>query len=80
MGDLGATSILKPLNAKLGLECFTLGGTAGDQVSVLFDKRCVDASVLSRLETNPPAGLYGAPAGRQKTVVKNPETLKKLMI
>jgi hypothetical protein len=72
--------VLKPLNAKLGQECFSLGAIAGDQVSVVFDKRCADASVLSRLETNPPAGLYGAPAGRQKTVVKNPETLKKLMI
>ena len=79
-GDAVAIGVLKPLNAKLGLECFTLGGIAGDQVSVVFDKRCADASVLSRLETNPPAGLYGAPAGRQKTVVKNPETLRKLMI
>jgi hypothetical protein len=78
--DAVATGVLKPLNAKLGLECFTLGGIAGDQVTVLFDKRCADASVLSRLETNPPAGLYGAPPGRQKTVVKNPETLRKLMI
>jgi len=80
VGDAVAIGVLKPLNAKLGLECFTLGGIAGDQVSVVFDKRCADASVLSRLETNPPAGLYGAPAGRQKTVVKNPETLRKLMI
>ena len=79
-GDLIATGVLKPLNAKLGLACFSLGGIAGDQVTAVFDKRCADASVLSRLETNPPAGLYGAPAGRQKTVVKNPETLKKLMI
>jgi serine/threonine protein kinase len=79
-GDLIAMAVLKPLNAKLGLECFSLGGIAGDQVTAVFDKRCADASVLSRLETNPPAGLYGAPAGRQKTVVKNPETLKKLMI
>ena len=80
VGDAVAVGVLKPLNTKLGLECFTLGGIAGDQVSVVFDKRCADASVLSRLETNPPAGLYGAPAGRQKTVVKNPETLRKLMI
>ena len=36
--------------------------------------------MISRLETNPPAGLYRAPASRQKSVVKNPETLKKLMI
>jgi serine/threonine-protein kinase len=80
VGDLVAMEVLKPLNAKLGLTCFSLGSIAGDQVSVVFDKRCADASVLSRLETNPPAGLYGAPAGRQKTVVKNPETLRKLMI
>ena len=80
VGDLVASGVLKPLNAKLGLACFSLGAVAGDQVSVIFDKRCADPSVLSRLETNPPAGLYGAPAGRQKTVVKNPETLKKLMI
>jgi len=80
VGDLVAMGVLKPLNAKLGMTCFSLGGIAGDQVSVVFDKRCADASVLSRLETNPPAGLYGAPAGRQKTVVKNPETLRKLMI
>jgi eukaryotic-like serine/threonine-protein kinase len=80
VGDLVAMGVLKPLNAKLGLACFSLGGIAGDQVSVVFDTRCADASVLLRLETNPPAGLYGAPAGRQKTVVKNPETLRKLMI
>ena len=80
VGDLVAMGVLKPLNAKLGLTCFSLGGISGEQVSVMFDKRCADASILSRLETNPPAGLYGAPAGRQKTVVKNPETLRKLMI
>ena len=73
-------AVLKPLNAKLGQACFSLGGVDGDQVSIVFDKRCADAAVLSRLETNPPAGLYGAPASRQKSVVKNPETLKKLMI
>jgi len=36
--------------------------------------------VLSRLETNPPAALYGAPLSRQKAVIKDPEALKKLMI
>ena len=77
-GDLVANGVLKPLNAKLGQACFVLGGSSGDQVSVAFDKRCADASVLSRLESNPPAGLYGAPPGRQKTVTKNPETLRKL--
>ena len=79
-GDLVANGVLKPLNAKLGQACFALGAVSGERVSVTFDKRCADASVLSRLETNPPAGLYGAPLGRQKTVIKNPETLRKLTI
>jgi hypothetical protein len=49
-------------------------------VGIVFDKRCADASVLNRLETNPPASLYGAPPARQKAVIKNPETLRKLTI
>jgi eukaryotic-like serine/threonine-protein kinase len=80
VSDLVASGVLKPLNAQLGQACFLLGTVTGDRVVVTFDARCSDASVLSRLETNPPAGLYGAPSGRQKAVVKDPEMLKKLMI
>jgi tRNA A-37 threonylcarbamoyl transferase component Bud32 len=79
-GDLVSLAVLKPLNAKLGQTCFSLGAVAGAQVAVVFDKRCRDAAVLSRIETNPPAGLYGAPPSRQKSVIKNPEMLRKLMI
>jgi hypothetical protein len=79
-GDLVAAGVLAPLNAKLGQACFSLGAAAGEKVSAVFDKRCADAAVLNRLETNPPAGLYGAPAARQKTVIKNPETLRKLTV
>jgi hypothetical protein len=75
-----ANGILKPLNAKLGQACFALGAVNGAQVAVAFDPRCAEASVLNSLETNPPASLYGAPPGRQKTVIKNPETLRKLVI
>jgi len=78
--DIVAATILKPLNAKLGQACFTVGAVAGDDVAVVFDPRCTDATVLARLDTNPPASLYGAPAARQKAVIKNAETLKKLMI
>jgi hypothetical protein len=78
--ELVASAVLKPLNAKLGEACFTLGSVNAEQVTVAFDKRCTDVAVLNRLETNPPAGLYGAPPGRQKTVIKNPETLRKLSI
>jgi serine/threonine-protein kinase len=77
-GDLVTSAVLKPLNAKLGQACFTLGSVSAEQVAVRFDARCAEPSVLSRLETNPPAGLYGSSPGRQKTVVKNPELLRKL--
>jgi eukaryotic-like serine/threonine-protein kinase len=80
VSDLVASGVLKPLNAQLGQACFSLGAATGERVVVSFDPSCSDASVLSRLETNPPAGLYGAPSGRQKAVVKDPEMLKKLMI
>jgi serine/threonine-protein kinase len=79
-GDLVAAGILKPLNAKLGQACFSLGAVNADQVTVLFDKRCASPEVLNRLETNPPAGLYGAPPGRQKTVIRNPDLLRKITI
>src|ERR1700738_2362419 len=77
VGDLVAMGVLKPLNAKLGMTCFNLGGIVGDRGALVFTRRGAVAPVLSRRETTPPAGLYGAPAGRQKTVVKNPETLRK---
>jgi serine/threonine-protein kinase len=76
-GDVVA-AILKPLNAKLGQPCFSVASVAGDTVNVAFDKACAQSGVLSRLETNPPAGLYGAPPERQKGVIKDPGTLKKL--
>jgi serine/threonine-protein kinase len=79
-GDIVAQELLPPLNAKLGQQCFALGATAGDQVTVKFDASCADASVLGRLETNPPAGLYNAPPARQKAVVANPDTRRKLML
>ena len=63
-----------------GRACFSLGRVAGDEVDVAFDKACADAAVMARLETNPPAGLYGAPPGRQRDVVRDAETLRKLAI
>jgi serine/threonine-protein kinase len=80
VGDLVASGVLKPLNAQLGDACFSLGPVTGHKVVVLFDAKCRDAAVLARLETNPPAALYGAPLSRQKAVIKDPEALKKLMI
>jgi eukaryotic-like serine/threonine-protein kinase len=78
--ELVAEAILKPLNAKLGKQCFNLTSSAGSEVSVGFEKLCADPAILGRLDTLPPAALFAAPPARQKSVVKNPEVLKKLTI
>ena len=79
-GDLVAGGVIAPVNAKLGQACLSPGAVAGDEVQLTFDQRCADPAVLSRLETHPPAGLYNAPPSRQKSVISNPETLRKLTI
>jgi serine/threonine-protein kinase len=78
--DLVAAAVLKPLNAKLGQTCFSLGATSGEQVAVTFEAACSDKVVLGRLDTNPPASLYAAPPARQKFILKDPETIRKLTI
>ena len=79
-GDLVASGVVAPVNAKFGQACLSQGAVAGDEVQLSFDHRCADPAVLSRLETHPPAGLYNAPPSRQKSVISNPETLRKLTI
>ena len=79
-GDLVAAGVLRALNAKLGQACFSLGPIAGDEVNVVFAPNCTEPAILARLETNPPAGLYGAPTGRQKALIKDPETLRRLVL
>ena len=78
--DLVSSAILKPLNAKLGQPCFTLGATSGEQVAVSFDKACAEGAVIARFDTNPPASLYAAPEPRKAAVVKDPGAMKKLQI
>jgi serine/threonine-protein kinase len=77
-GDAIARDVAAPLNAKLGQPCFTVGAVDGSRVGVAFDPQCADGMLRGRLETNPPAGLYGAPPARQKSIIKNPDTLRKL--
>lgn len=78
--DLVASGVLAPLNAKLGKACFSSGATAGSEVRVRFDAACHDAAVVGRLDTKPPAGLYGAPESRQRSVLRDPDALRKLSI
>ena len=78
--DLIANTVLKPLNAKFGKVCFNLGATSGDQVTVTFEPACSDQSVLTRLDSYPPASLYAAPPARQKSILRDPAAISKLTI
>ena len=78
--DLVASTIVQPLNAKLGKTCFSVAGTSGSNIGIALDAACKDPATLSRLDTLPPAALYEAPVERRKAIVKNPETLRKLSI
>ena len=77
--DAVIRDILRPLNAKLGDACFSAGASAGDRVEVAFDPRCA-ADLRTRLESNPPAGLYDAPPARRNAIISNPDTLRKLNV
>ncbi|HNV58564.1 MAG TPA: serine/threonine-protein kinase [Rhodoferax sp.] len=64
--DLILDGILKPLNAKLGQNCFALAGSNGAQVNVSFSTACADIAVRGKLANLPPAGLQSAPGARGK--------------
>lgn len=78
--DLVQTSILQPLNHKLGRTCFSVTAGGAGEVAVSVDPACNEPAVLSRLDTLPPAALIAAPQTRREAVVRNPETRKRLSI
>lgn len=78
--DLVSSTIVQPLNAKLGRTCFAVSAPGGGSVTIALDASCQDADTLSRLDSLPPAALYEAPPERRQAIVKNPEMLRKLSI
>ena len=68
--DVVQDSIIRPLNTKLGQNCFALAGSSETEISVSFASTCADAAVRGKLETAPPAGLMNAPASRGKQLLK----------
>jgi serine/threonine-protein kinase len=64
--DLILDGVLKPLNAKLGQNCFALAGSNAAEVNVSFSATCADIAVRNKLINTPPAGLQNAPGARGK--------------
>jgi eukaryotic-like serine/threonine-protein kinase len=59
--DLVQDAIVRPLNAKLGLDCFALAGTTGSDVTVAYSAACATPQMRTKLESGPPAGWLRGP-------------------
>ncbi len=72
------TGVLRPLNAKLGEEAFSLDSSHGNTVRITFKSRLKPTEFMAKMQNLPPAGLTASSADRLKDVVKSEETLKKV--
>jgi serine/threonine protein kinase len=68
--DILQETVFKPLNTKLGQNCFSLAGSNGSEVNASFAAACADVAVRGKLESVPPAGLLSAPDSRGKSLMK----------
>lgn len=67
-------AIVKPLNAKLGKECFAVSGTSDAAISLSFSPACAD--IRAKLEATPPAGLQNAAPSRVTPLLQGLPTVK----
>ncbi|MEO5670646.1 MAG: hypothetical protein ABIR26_08135, partial [Ramlibacter sp.] len=69
--DIVQDAVLRPLNAKLGQQCFALAGATGSDVTITYAQACATPQMRTRLESGPPAGWPAAPAPGPKAPVKS---------
>ena len=68
--DLLQDEVIRPLNAKLGQSCLSLGSAGEGAINISFASACSDSGVRGKFETIPPAGLLLAPDSRGKPLLK----------
>ena len=68
--DVVQDAVIKPLNTKLGQNCFALAGATESQINVTFASACAAPAVRGKLETAPPAALQNAPGVRGESLRK----------
>ena len=64
--DIVLEAVVRPLNAKLGRDCFALAGAAGAEVTIAYSPSCATPEMRTKMEAGAPAGWQRAPAGVQK--------------
>lgn len=55
--ELLQQAFIKPLNAKLGQDCFALASSSQTEININFASSCKDKAMQGKLESAPPAGL-----------------------
>jgi len=60
--DIVQDAVLRPLNAKMGEACFTLGGATAAEVSVTLTGNCANPQMKAKLDSGAPAGWKFTPA------------------
>jgi serine/threonine-protein kinase len=68
--DIVQEAIVRPLNAKLGLDCFALAGSAGAEVTIAYAASCATSEMRTKMESGPPAGSRLQPPAGEKPAVK----------
>jgi len=74
--DIVQDAIVRPLNAKMGRDCFSLAGAAGAEVTIAYEPACATPEMRTRLETGAPAGWQPVPSGLQKVRAAPPAPLR----
>ncbi len=64
--DMVQDAIVRPLNAKLGRDCFTLAGAGSAEVTLAYSAACATPEMRNKLEAGPPAGWKFAPVAPAK--------------
>ncbi len=68
--DIVQEAIVRPLNAKLGLDCFALAGATGAEVTIAYAASCATPEMRTKMEAGPPAGSRLLPAAGDKAPAK----------
>ena len=68
--DIVQEAVVRPLNAKLGMDCFALAGTSGADVTVSYAATCASAPMRAKLEGGPPAGWKITPGAAASPAAK----------
>ena len=59
--DIVQEAVVRPLNTKLGGDCFALAGATGAEVTIAYAATCATPQMRTKLETSPPAGWKFTP-------------------